>query len=286
MRKGLHTAFTLIELLVVIAIISVLAAILFPVFAQAKESAKQTTCLSNLKQIGLGMSLYVNDYDLVYPYWEAKVPRVNGGGTDFIDPASQLHPYTKVLQIWHCPSDFLVRDAKYLGNFWDGNMFKAGVPRSYAYVGPIYTDQANQEASSPSRLDFNTGVFGASYQNRAWVYPGRAEGEIDMPTEMVAWIEQWPIGLKDPYVGGYAGSGFINCDAWKLAGRTPGKRTGADSLPPQCAGEVGRVPTPGHHKLGHYIFADGHAGAKSWGYIRRNDFYVFKAQKPLRDFVP
>ena len=59
MRK----AFTLIELLVVVAIIAILAAILFPVFAQAREKARQATCLSNCKQIGLASNMYVQDYD-------------------------------------------------------------------------------------------------------------------------------------------------------------------------------------------------------------------------------
>ena len=63
-------AFTLIELLVVIAIISILAAILFPVFARARESARRTSCLSNLKQIGLGIMMYVQDYDETYPRYE------------------------------------------------------------------------------------------------------------------------------------------------------------------------------------------------------------------------
>ena len=60
-------AFTLIELLVVIAIIAILAAILFPVFAQAKEAAKKTQCLSNLKQIGLGATMYATDSDDLLP---------------------------------------------------------------------------------------------------------------------------------------------------------------------------------------------------------------------------
>ncbi len=66
MRRG--SAFTLIELLVVIAIIAILAAILFPVFAAAKESAKKTACLSNLRQAGLGIMMYLSESDGVYPY--------------------------------------------------------------------------------------------------------------------------------------------------------------------------------------------------------------------------
>src|ERR1700758_4902615 len=65
--RGASAAFTLIELLVVIAIIAILAAILFPVFAQAREKARQTSCLSNLKQLGLAAKMYVNDYDETYP---------------------------------------------------------------------------------------------------------------------------------------------------------------------------------------------------------------------------
>jgi len=62
-----NRAFTLIELLVVIAIIAILAAILFPVFSQARESARVTSCLSNMKQIGLAIRMYTQDYDEVLP---------------------------------------------------------------------------------------------------------------------------------------------------------------------------------------------------------------------------
>lgn len=62
-----RSAFTLIELLVVIAIIAILAAILFPVFAQARKKARQTSCLSNMKQIGYGLMMYTQDYDELLP---------------------------------------------------------------------------------------------------------------------------------------------------------------------------------------------------------------------------
>ena len=76
-RRG----FTLIELLVVIAIIAILAAILFPVFAQAREKARQTQCLSNMKQVGTGVFMYCQDYD-------ETLPPNNDGVVDFNDPTA------------------------------------------------------------------------------------------------------------------------------------------------------------------------------------------------------
>jgi prepilin-type N-terminal cleavage/methylation domain-containing protein/prepilin-type processing-associated H-X9-DG protein len=78
MRRKRFTGFTLIELLVVIAIIAILAAILFPVFAQARDKARQASCLSNLKQIGLALMMYVQDYDQTYPNSTIE-PRTSGG---------------------------------------------------------------------------------------------------------------------------------------------------------------------------------------------------------------
>ncbi|HEY3782397.1 MAG TPA: prepilin-type N-terminal cleavage/methylation domain-containing protein [Fimbriimonadaceae bacterium] len=95
MQPKKKSAFTLIELLVVIAIIAILAAILFPVFAQAKAAAKKTSCLSNLKQIGTAVYLYANDYD----NW---IPASNGyHGYLF---AAYLMPYVKSRGIFKCPS--------------------------------------------------------------------------------------------------------------------------------------------------------------------------------------
>src|SRR5579862_2400615 len=91
-----NRGFTLIELLVVIAIIAILAAILFPVFAQAREKARQTACLSNQKQIGLALVQYTMDYD----GW---LPQADGGNPDMYIIAARMMPYIKNFAVWKCP---------------------------------------------------------------------------------------------------------------------------------------------------------------------------------------
>lgn len=102
-------AFTLIELLVVIAIIAILAAILFPVFAQAKEAAKAIACMSNMKQLGIGTMLYLNDSDDQLYFKTSSDPlktRANIAVTaDYEEWWNVLMPYVKSKQIFKCPSD-------------------------------------------------------------------------------------------------------------------------------------------------------------------------------------
>jgi len=92
--------FTLIELLVVIAIIAILAAILFPVFARAREKARQTSCLSNVKELALGTLMYAQDYDEMYPCWDRNLTE----DTSPLYPGRAVMPYVKNLGIFTCPS--------------------------------------------------------------------------------------------------------------------------------------------------------------------------------------
>lgn len=99
-------AFTLIELLVVIAIIAILAAILFPVFARAREQARKASCLSNMKQLGLGIVMYTQDYDDTLPLtnYNQWVGRRSEWGIDLIVWNDLILPYVKNYQIFVCPS--------------------------------------------------------------------------------------------------------------------------------------------------------------------------------------
>ncbi len=102
-----RNGFTLIELLVVIAIIAILAAILFPVFAKAREKARQISCLSNMKQLGLGELQYVQDFDEAYTGPETTGPGYGTGNPtlyDYIAWPELIYPYTKNLQVYRCPS--------------------------------------------------------------------------------------------------------------------------------------------------------------------------------------
>lgn len=108
--------FTLIELLVVIAIIAILAAILFPVFARAREKARQTSCLSNQKQIGLALMMYVQDYDETYPAYYNFGSTVPAGARYWNDV---IQPYTKNWQMFICPSQSTTSYyASYAANYY------------------------------------------------------------------------------------------------------------------------------------------------------------------------
>ncbi len=105
LRKGnLTRGFTLIELLVVIAIIAILAAILFPVFAQAREAARKTSCMNNMKQMGTAIMMYTQDNDETYPqaYWYKNDA---GDSAGYMQWTGMIMPYAKNASMFVCPSD-------------------------------------------------------------------------------------------------------------------------------------------------------------------------------------
>jgi len=117
MRKG----FTLIELLVVIAIIAILAAILFPVFARAREKARQASCLNNTKQMATAVQMYAQDYDeTIIPYYQ------DGNPSGMIWWFQIMDPYVKNAQVYLCPSSYLIAPnwtaTRAYGNYMDYGM--------------------------------------------------------------------------------------------------------------------------------------------------------------------
>ena len=195
-------AFTLIELLVVIAIIAILAAILFPVFAQARESARQTVCASNMKQIGLAMRMYCQDNDEAWVPVYSQGPGPNGStiqpwigfdnnnapsaspvGGDMTQPATHaphpgsLDPYIKNNQIKKCPDT------------------PAGWQMALALNGfNIYLDSGYYGVNPNARAQ----EFGPSFRSEDFdpatgqeIVSGAQDAEIEQPSAtLVAWEHQ------------------------------------------------------------------------------------------------
>ncbi|MBV9851727.1 MAG: DUF1559 domain-containing protein [Armatimonadetes bacterium] len=147
-RRGAH-GFTLIELLVVIAIIAILAAILFPVFAQAREKARQISCLNNLKQLGLGVTQYVQDNDELFPpgnnWCNYFLDKDNPQTNYYTGWKYEIWPYVKAEQVFHCPDDAdwgAIQNNGGFGGQSYGSMFDSWYDKYY--FDPTYKVCADQ----------------------------------------------------------------------------------------------------------------------------------------------
>jgi len=168
-----HRAFTLIELLVVIAIIAILAAILFPVFAQAKEAAKKTQALSNVKQVGLSTQMYLNDSDDTYPQSEAG----SGDTHDYLSWCTAVYPYVK-------NGDF---------KQGDGVSFKQSYGSDGIFRSPGNPRQVVAGANSEGAFSFGAhhSLFVDNYGgNKTSWNPGVGASVVESPADLVAFMEK------------------------------------------------------------------------------------------------
>ncbi len=183
-KKPSRRGFTLIELLVVVAIIAVLAAILFPVFAQARERARRTSCLSNCRQLGLAFMQYAQDNDEYFPL---TTHSVNADGTDN-SWTDTLAAYIKSKQIFRCPSDSsaswttptgtparLRRSSYYLNGYLPGTGTFGKVSSVASTASVIYIAESPDEKTGDH---FHPQLWGAPYDYGS----GTSAGSNPYPT--------------------------------------------------------------------------------------------------------
>ncbi|MCL5103801.1 MAG: prepilin-type N-terminal cleavage/methylation domain-containing protein [Armatimonadetes bacterium] len=179
--------FTLIELLVVIAIIAILAAILFPVFAQTKEKARQVTCLSNQKQIGMALMSYCTDSNDTYPI-QAQFGKPTGGGGLFNEVImwNMLSRYIKNQNVWKCPSQ-LPWQKDYATRYYCNYFYRAQDFNMKNFGGP-----------SNSLTDVGLGGYdsGGSYKG-----PPRKVSSIRKPSAKISFYE-------GTWIASYAGNNY------------------------------------------------------------------------------
>ena len=179
-RSSPWRGFTLIELLVVIAIIAILAAILFPVFAKAREAARKSSCISNSNQIGKGVMMYTQDYDECYPMVRGggSAPTTNCGAGASGTWRSAINPYLKNVQVFRCPSSSV------------GNSGEDNLPAHYAW--------ATTGGGVPQNNGFSWGCGGSN-----------SLAQVEFPADTIGSVEWLNNGNPDA-CSGCTGSNFCN----------------------------------------------------------------------------
>ena len=192
MKSSKRYGFTLIELLVVIAIIAILAAILFPVFAKVREKARQTTCLSNQKQIGLGFLQYVEDYDEHGPI----TANHGSGNEEYYTAFTGLMPYIKSFGVFKCPD----------------STYNEGTDQYKAAENP-WTDY--QSAPNDPCLNYGTSTVGASHFYSDVYPPNDYQYNVSLKTynatgcTTAAGSETHTLQYNDPDITSYAKAVFM-----------------------------------------------------------------------------
>ena len=262
-----HKGFTLIELLVVIAIIALLAAILFPVFARARENARRTSCANNLKQIGLGFAQYTQDNDGRFPmtrinwafnvadndYTPGYVPdRDFGAACDFKHYGWEhsIYPYVKSGQMFRCPSANQ-NLPEYKNTGVDNAAWSAGITQ--------YASNRRVTGQWSYSVDGDT-----SPGKDQWGWGARtaADSQLTFPAATILAMDGPAGGMSATTVDEEGGWGAADTPAENsidgMMGTVPHQQTGALGKDQSDWGGANIAPARRHLDGGNYLFTDGH----------------------------
>ena len=301
-----HYAFTLIELLVVIAIIAILAAILFPVFAQAREAARKTTCVSNEKQIGMAAKMYMQDFDgALYHHHEdyvlddgsqvhtlpADVSGCVGGGAGNSNAekpwAIFFQPYMKNREAIFCPSDPAPRSKHLASNIYDynGGISTLGNECNAADGSPNAGNPSGEQCQAESdHTAMWSYLLNSIFTHKSCRY--NLEGVMNgfatdaalnaLPdVNIIMFSERNSVALDDPANAAFGYVPQDDYDTW------PGEANLVQSGAPGPYAKEGWIKYDRHQGGANYIYADGHAKFLRWSKARLDQYPDHKVRFPL-----